>query len=101
MFKILRKAAMVGLGLQARANQVIDEWVKEGEHNQRKEAKWVKDLLDRLEREAEPLDEKLNQVYKKALSLFDIPTREDFNRLSKKVDELLSRLEQAPGTKRG
>jgi polyhydroxyalkanoate synthesis regulator phasin len=99
MFKLFKKAVLACLGIQARANEVVDEWVKEGERNQRKEAKWVKDLMARFEKDAESLDQKIGDIYKKALSLIDLPSREELNRLSKKVDDLISHFEQAQRVK--
>ncbi len=99
MFKLLKKVVLAGLGLQARANEMVDDWIKEGERNQRKEAKWVKDLMDRLEKDTASFDQKANDLYKKALSLIDLPSREEINRLSKKVDDLISRFEQTQRAK--
>ena len=99
MFNLVKKVVLAGLGLQARANEIVEEWIKEGERNQRKEAKWVKDLMARLEKDVEPVDQKIGDLYKKALSLIDLPSREELNRLSKKVDEVISRFEQAQKAK--
>lgn len=99
MFKVLKKVVLAGLGFQARANEVVEAWIKEGERNQRKEAKWVKDLMARLEKDAESIDQKMGDLYKKALSLIDLPSRDELNRLSKKVDDLVSRFEQGPRAK--
>ena len=99
MYKLFKKLALAGLGLQARANEILEEWVKEGERNQRKEAKWVKDLLARLEKDAISLDQKIGNVCKKAVSLIDLPSREELNRLAKRVDDLISRFEQAQRAK--
>jgi polyhydroxyalkanoate synthesis regulator phasin len=101
MFRIVKKITLAGLGLQARANEIVDEWVKEGERNQRKEAKWVKDVLARLEKDTVSLDEKLSKACKKTLSVIDLASREELTRLSKKVDDLISHLEQTQGAKRG
>jgi polyhydroxyalkanoate synthesis regulator phasin len=99
MFNLFKKVVLAGLGLQAQINERLDHWVKEGECNQRKEAKWVKDMLDRLERDTASFDQKANDLYKKALSLIDLPSREEMNRLSRKVDDLISRFEQTPRAK--
>ena len=99
MFKLVKKLVLAGLGLQARANEIVEEWVKEGERNQRKEAKWVKDLLARIEKDAVSFDQKIGDVCKKATSLIDLPSREELNRLAKRVDDLISRFEQAQRAK--
>jgi len=99
MFELLKKVVLAGLGLQARANEIVDDWIKEGERNQRKEAKWVKDLMARLENDAASFDQKAHDLYKKALSLVDLPSREEMNRLSKKMDDLISRFEQTQRAK--
>ncbi|GEM_PF-1905484 len=99
MFKFSKKMVLAGLGLQARINEIVEDWVKEGERNQRKEAKWVKDLMARLEKDTASFDQKANDLYKKALSLINLPSREEMNRLSKKVDDLISRFEQAQRAK--
>jgi polyhydroxyalkanoate synthesis regulator phasin len=99
MFKLFKKVVLAGLGLQARANEVVNDWIKEGERNQSKEARWVKGLMDRLETEAASFDQKANDLYKKALSLVNLPSREEMNRLSKKVDDFISRFEQTQRAK--
>ena len=99
MFNLFKKMVLAGLGLQARANEIVEEWVKEGERNQRKEAKWVKNLLARLEKDAVSFDQKIGEVCKKATSLIDLPSKEELNRLAKRVDDLISRFEQAQRAK--
>jgi polyhydroxyalkanoate synthesis regulator phasin len=99
MFKFLKKAVLAGLGLQARVNEIVEDWVKEGERNQRKEAKWVKDLMAQLEKDAASFDQKANDLYKKVLSLIDLPSREEMSKLSKKVDDLISRFEHTQRAK--
>jgi polyhydroxyalkanoate synthesis regulator phasin len=99
MFELLKKTVLAGLGLQACANEIVDGWIKEGERSQRKEAKWVKDLMARLEKDAASFDQKASDLYKKALSLVDLPTRDEINRLSKKVDDLITRFDQAQRVK--
>ena len=106
MFKIFKKTVLAGLGLQTRANEVFEGWIKEGERNQRKETVWIKDLIARLEKDAGSVDQKIGELYHKALSLIDLPSREELNRLSKKVDDLMARFEhtqrvQSPPERRG
>jgi polyhydroxyalkanoate synthesis regulator phasin len=93
MFKIFKKAILAGLGFQALANETVQAWIKEGERNQRKEAVWVKELMARLEKDTESADQKIKELYKKACSLVNLPSREELDRLSKKVDDLVARYE--------
>lgn len=100
MFDLFKRIVLAGLGLQARANQIVDEWVQEGQRNQRREAKWVRDILGRLEKDTAALDRKVGQVIGKVTSLVDMPSREELNQLSRKVDDLVSRFERT-GARKG
>ncbi len=94
MFKLLKKAAMVGLGLHSRVNEVVDEWVDRGEKNQSKEAKKVKNFLSRVEKDGEALDQKLSEVCSKVLSVANLATREEVTRLAGRVDDLVQRFDR-------
>ncbi len=101
MFDLFKKAVLAGLGLQARANQVVEEWVQEGERSQRKEAKWARDMLGRLEKDSATLDRKFGEVVGRLTSLIDVPTRDELAELSRKVDEIVSRMDRMPGARKG
>lgn len=94
MFGILKKAVLAGLGLQARANEIVDEWIEKGKGNQRKEAVKIKTFLDRLEQDAQSLERTAGELCGKVLSFADLASREEMNKLSKKVDDLSNRFER-------
>ena len=99
MIKLLKKVALVGLGLQARVNEVVEEWVEKGEGNQRREARWVRDFLNRAEKDADYVDRKVGDACKKAFSLTKLASSDEVSKLAVKVDELADRVERMQETR--
>lgn len=94
MFRLIRKAVMVGIGFGAQGFERLDEFEKEGERSQKEYAKAARSLLSELEKNSEKLERKCRSAADRVFERSPIPTRSDFNRLEKKVHDLAARIER-------
>lgn len=92
--QLFRKMVLAGLGLQVKLNEVMDDLVEKGQHNDRREAQAVREWMERTLRSREELDQCLQEAVQKAVSSLGLPTRKDLESLEARLQELVERLEQ-------
>ncbi|MFO7807697.1 MAG: phasin family protein [Candidatus Moraniibacteriota bacterium] len=87
-----KKTFLTGLGLISLSKKKLEESVKEtaNKHgiSQREAEKLARDLWRNVENKREDLEEDYEKVYAKTLKKMNIPTREEFEELKQKVDDL-------------
>ena len=92
MFDLLKKTILTGIGIASMTKDKIEELgkkiSKESKLTEEEGKKMVNDLLKQSEKAREDLENQVQKLVQKALEKLDIPTREDFNRLEKKVKKL-------------
>ena len=92
MFDLLKKTMLTGIGIASMTKDKIEELGKkisaESKLNEEEGKKMVNDLLKQSEKAREDLENQVQKLVKKALEKLDIPTREDFNRLEKRIIKL-------------
>ena len=98
MDKLFEKGISLGLGLftmtRERAEKIVDKLIEKGELS-RKEASGVLDeLLNRAEKEKDELEKRMNSTLKKTLEQFNVPTKEDLDKLEQKLDNLSKKLDK-------
>ena len=81
--EIIKKAMLVGLGAQEKAKEFVDELVKE----------WT----TKAEESTKEFDKRVKETVSNILEKLNIPTREDMEKLEKKVQALNSRLKKLEG----
>ena len=92
--KVFRKMVLAGLGLQVKLNEVVDELVEKGQHNERREARAVREWMERTLQSREELDRRFQEAVQKAVSTLGLPTRKDLEALEARIQELAQRLDQ-------
>lgn len=92
MFGLVKKAVLAGLGIGSMGCGKFEELVRQGEESQSEYAKAIKRLMAEAEKDSQKLEEKGRKLAEKCLEKVPIPTRTDFERLEKKIQDLSSRI---------
>ena|SRR6056297_522013 len=98
MDKLFEKGISLGLGLftmtREKGEQIVEKLIEKGELS-RKEASGVLDeLLNRAEKERKALEQRINSSLQKTLKQFDVPTKDDLDKLDKKLDKISRKLDK-------
>jgi len=94
---MLRKALLAGIGVQEKFKGYIDDLVKKGELSQSQGAKLVKEWTEAAEKGTAEVSKSFTDVLQRALESMNIPSRQDFERLNRKVQSLSIRLKRLEG----
>lgn len=95
--EVVKRAMLIGLGAQEKAKELVDELVKAGELSKSEASSIVKEWSTKAEERTKEMDKKLKDAVASVLEKLNIPTREDLERLEKKVQTLNSRLKKLEG----
>ena len=92
MFDLLKKTILTGIGIASMTKDKVEELGKKISEESKLTAeegrKLVNDLLKQSEKARENLETQVQKFVKTALEKLDIPTREDLNRLEKRIKKL-------------
>jgi len=92
MFDLFKKTVLMGLGAMTitkeKAEDIVDELIKKGELTKDNRSKAVHDLLEKAEEQEKAILDKISDEVNKSIEKLGIPTKQDFERLEKKIDEL-------------
>lgn len=91
---ILHKALMAGIGVPEKLKEMVDELVEKGELSESQGAKLVKECSEKVGKTGDDLNQSMVELINKTLEKMNIPTREDVEKLSKKVSTLSSRIKK-------
>lgn len=95
--EIIKKAMLAGLGAQEKVKEFIDELVKAGELSKGEAASLVKEWAQKAEESTKDVDKRIKDAVANALEKFNIPTRDDLERLEKEVQNISARLRKLEG----
>ena len=92
MFDLFKKTVLMGLGAMTitkeKAENLVDELIKKGELAKDKRSKAIQDLLEKANEQEKEISDKIGDAVNKSIEKLGIPTKQDFERLEKKIDEL-------------
>ena len=94
---ILKKAMLAGLGAQEKAKEFVDELVKAGELSKSDGATLVKEWASKAEESTKYIDLKIKDAIGGAFEKLNIPTRDDLEKLEKKIQGISARLSKVEG----
>jgi len=94
---ILKKAMLAGLGAQEKAKEFVDELVKAGELSKSDGATLVKEWASKAEESTKDIDLKIKDAIGGAFEKLNIPTRDDLEKLEKKIQGISARLSKVEG----
>jgi polyhydroxyalkanoate synthesis regulator phasin len=95
--EILHKALMAGLGVPEKMKEIIDELVKKGELSESQGAKLVKEWSDKAGKTGEDIGKNITDLINKTLEKMNIPTRDEVEKLERKVTALSARVKKLEG----
>jgi len=97
IFDALRNAILAGFGVQEKVKEFIDELVRKGELSESQGAKLVKEWSEKADKGTTDLNKNISELMSKTLEKMNIPTKEEFDRLNKKVLTLSARVRKLEG----
>ena len=95
--EIIKKAMLVGLGAQEKAKEFVEELVKAGELSKSEASTLVKEWTSKAEESTKEFDKRVKETVANILEKLNIPSREDMDKLEKKVQALNARLKKLEG----
>lgn len=90
--EMIKKAMLAGLGAQEKAKEFIDELVKAGELSKSDASSLVKEWVSKAEDSRREFDVKIKDAIAASLEKINIPTRDDFEKIEKKLQNISARL---------
>jgi len=97
IFDVVRNAILAGFGVQEKVKEFIDELVKKGELSDAQGAKLVKEWTDKADKSTIDINKNLSDIMTKTLEKMNIPTKDELERLNKKVQHLSTRIRKLEG----
>ena len=94
---MLKRAMLAGLGAQEKAKEFVDELVKAGELSKSDGATLVKEWASKAEEGSKDFDIKIKDAIGGAFEKLNIPTRDDLEKLEKKIQGISARLSKVEG----
>jgi polyhydroxyalkanoate synthesis regulator phasin len=95
--EVIKKAMLVGLGAQEKAKEFVEELVKAGELSKSEASTLVKEWTSKAEESTKEFDKRIKETVANVLEKINIPSREDMEKLEKKVQALNARLKKLEG----
>ncbi|MEW6602851.1 MAG: phasin family protein [Nitrospirota bacterium] len=92
--EIIHKALMAGVGVPEKISELVDELVKKGELSERQGAKLVKEYSAKASKSGEDISKSVSEIINKALEKMNIPTRDEVEKLSRKITALSARIKK-------
>jgi poly(hydroxyalkanoate) granule-associated protein len=95
MFETLDKMMLAGLGAismtRERAEKIFDEYVSRGKLEKESRTGFIKAMMDAAEKNREEFEKLIDKQVRETVEHLNLPTRDDVQRLEKKIDELVDR----------
>ena len=94
---VIKKAMLAGLGAQEKAKEFVDELVKAGELSKSEGATLVKEWASKADESTKDIDLKIKDAIGGAFEKLNIATRDDLEKLEKKIQGISARLSKVEG----
>ncbi len=95
--EIIKKAMLAGIGAQEKAKEFVDELVKAGELSKGEGASLVKEWVSKAEESTKDMDKKIKDAIGGAFEKLNIPSRDDFEKIEKRLQSISTRLKKLEG----
>jgi polyhydroxyalkanoate synthesis regulator phasin len=97
LFETVRKALLAGLGMQEKVKEFIDDLIKRGELSEAQGATLLREWMGKAEESGKSFNKTIGELISKTLEKTNIPTRDEIDRLSRKIQSLSARLKRLEG----
>jgi polyhydroxyalkanoate synthesis regulator phasin len=98
-FDAVRNALLAGFGIQEKVSEFINELVKKGELSESQGAKLVREWSEKADKSTEQFSKNLSEIITRTMEKMAIPTRDDVEKLNKKIQALSARVKKLEGSK--
>ncbi|MCL4476953.1 MAG: phasin family protein [Nitrospirae bacterium] len=98
-FDAVRTALLAGFGVQEKVAEFINDLVKKGELSESQGAKLVKEWTEKADKSTEQISRSLSDIISKTMEKMAIPTKDDIEKLNKKIQTLSARVKKLEGIK--
>jgi polyhydroxyalkanoate synthesis regulator phasin len=95
--EIIRKTITAGAGAQEKIKLFIEDLIKTGEISKNEGATLAKEWISKAEQSTKDMDFKIKDAIAAAFEKLNIPTRDDLERMEKKIQSLSARLTRIEG----
>jgi polyhydroxyalkanoate synthesis regulator phasin len=96
--EIIKRAMLAGLGAQEKAKEFVDELVKAGELSKSDASSLVKEWVSKAEDTRKEFDSKIKDAMAASFEKLNIPTRDDIEKMEKKLQNISARLAKLENT---
>ena len=90
--EIIHKTLMAGLGIPEKISEVVDELIKKGELSESQGANLVRECTEKISSTGEEINKTVSDLIDRALEKMNIPTRDEVDKLNKKIRTLSTKL---------
>lgn len=97
LFETVRKALLAGLGVQEKVKEFIDDLIKKGELSEAQGATLLKEWMGKAEESSKSFNKTIGELINKTLERMNIPTRDEIDKLSRKLQALSVRVKKLEG----
>jgi len=101
IYEIVRQAMLAGLGVQDKMKELVDDLVNKGDISEREGAKLVKEFMDKAKNSSTDFRDKVNETRRKSYEKADIATKEEHDKLARKVQQLTVRVKKLENELKG
>jgi len=95
--EIIKKTMLAGLGAQEKAKDFVEELIKAGELSKNEGAALINEWVSKAEQSTKDMDFKIKDAIAVAFEKLNIPSREDLERMEKKIQALSARVARLEG----
>jgi polyhydroxyalkanoate synthesis regulator phasin len=92
--EIIHKTLMAGLGIPEKIGEVVDDLVKKGEISESQGAKLLREYSEKVSKTGDEINKTVSELIDRALEKLNIPTRDELEKLNKKVTSLSSKVKK-------
>ncbi|MBI5189634.1 MAG: hypothetical protein HZA22_03015 [Nitrospirae bacterium] len=101
VYDIVRRTLMAGLGMQDKVKELVDDLVKKGELNESEGAKIMKEWMTKAKTSSTDMNRMVVDTVSKGYEKANIATKEDMDKLAKKVQQLTVRVKKLENELKG
>ena len=98
MFEFFERGFLATVGVlsmsREKTQEMVDELIKRGDLNREEGTSLVDKIIQRGQEEQDTVRKLVRQEFNSVLTELDLPTKENFSELSKKIDRILDELEK-------
>jgi polyhydroxyalkanoate synthesis regulator phasin len=97
MFDTMRKMMLVGLGVQEKAREMLDDMVDKGKISREEGDSLLNSFMGQAESSVDTMETKFKELLNSALASMDLPTKKDMQELRDQVALLQKTLDKIQG----